>query len=93
MRPTEIDKVAVAQALYRLRRAGRLPPLWIDADIIQIETVPGVRKRLDWPAAARLAAGQPLDSATRRPRRKSRPNAWQARRRAYLRAVRRHEAP
>ncbi len=82
------EQIEVVTRLYHLLRARRLPPVYIDRGRIEMETVPGCRRRVSWIQARRLAAGEPVDDvfaprAACRPRR----DDWRIRRAEYLRAT------
>ena len=59
-----IRKVHIVQELLRLRKAGKLPPIWIDRDLIRlwIDQVADVKAVVTWPQAERLIAGEPLQA-------------------------------
>jgi hypothetical protein len=58
------DRLKIATKLYRLRVKRAIPRVWIDADIVRLEVAPGVRRRIGWPQAARIAAGEPVTNLT-----------------------------
>lgn len=64
-RPLPVDYLDTALALYRLRRAGRIPRLWIDCSMVRVEAAPDVIRPLSWSQAARLVGGEPLESVVR----------------------------
>ncbi|MEN6537821.1 MAG: hypothetical protein ABFD89_29485 [Bryobacteraceae bacterium] len=62
------DRLKIAATLYRLRIARKIPVLWIDSDIIRMEVEPGLVKRIGWPQAARIAAGEHVGNLNARAR-------------------------
>jgi hypothetical protein len=86
-------QIEIVRALLALRRAGRLPALWVEQSRILLDAGYGCRQRITWDQARRLAAGEPLEDVLSAPglasKLEPRPQDWRHRRSVYLAAVRR----
>jgi hypothetical protein len=82
-------QIEIVRALLALRRAGRLPALWVEQSRILLDAGYGCRQRITWEQARRLVAGEPLEDVLGSPKQQSRDQDWSRRRRIYPAAVRR----
>jgi hypothetical protein len=55
------EKLRIVGRLYHLRLRRRIPPVYVDDEILRMETSPGVRVRITWDQAARIAKGTSLE--------------------------------
>lgn len=55
------EQIKIVRALLALRRAGRIPAIWVEQGRISVDMGYGTQQRITWQQAARLAAGEPFD--------------------------------
>lgn len=63
--PPEDEQLRISIALYRMRKAGRLPRLWIDGTHIRLEIRPFLLHSVSWAQALRIIEGESLESVVR----------------------------
>jgi len=78
------EELEMYRGLLAARKAGRIPPLYVDCGRIALEVAPGCRRRIGIQQAKALAAGASLSDVLHRDLNPA-DRSWQARRRRYLR--------